>query len=529
MRALLGMGHAHIGLWALILAGCTGRVEYAKGEAGAEGAEEGGAVAEGGAEGSADGGGSTDGAGSGADGDPSDGGGDGGAVETPALRRPPEAPDLDPAPGVVEVELVAAHQTRTVADGRGGEIVVEGYAYNGSSPGPTIRAQVGDTVRVRLRNELEVPTTIHWHGLDVPFEMDGVVHGPGGGAPMAGAVEPGATFTYSFTVDRPLTAWYHPHFDSARQVDAGLYGALVVVDPSEPAVEQDLVLVLDDLPLDGIVVDEGGVDTGGHGTGGGHSGPSEGLWLVNGDVAPRLEVPAGLRLRLRLINVSNSGMLWIGADDEAPLRVIARDQGLLSAIEAPTRELLAPGDRVELEVEPSASPLRLIDHPYVIEGGEATGAAAPVLEILARGAGVPADPLRWPTSGAAPTTDPGSTDVRWLLQGSLSGDDWRINGEVFPEVTVAEAVVDQPVVIEVQNLSPTTHPFHLHGMAFEVLSIDGAAPAARQVEDTLNLGLYQRARLRAVPPAVGDWMAHCHILPHADGGMMTVLRVEEAE
>lgn len=525
-----GVFRARIGAWALILVGCAGRVEYAKG--GAEGDGDGGATTDGSGEGSADGGAASDGGSSGSDGDHSDegGGGDGGVtVEAPALRSPPEAPDLDPAPGVVEVELVAARQTRAVADGHGGEIVVEGYAYNGSSPGPTIRAEVGDTVRVRLRNDLDVPTTIHWHGLDVPFEMDGVVHGPGGDTPMAGAVEPGATFTYSFTVDRPLTAWYHPHFDSARQVDAGLYGALVVVDPSEPAVDQDLVLVLDDLPVDGIVIDEGGVDTGGHGGGGGHSGPSEGLWLVNGDVAPRLEVPAGLRLRLRLINVSNSGMLWIGADDDRPLRVIARDQGLLAAVEAPTRELMAPGDRVEIEVEPTASPLLLIDHPYVIEGGEATGAASSVLEVLARGAGVPADPLRWPTTGAAPTADPGSTDVRWLLQGSLSGYDWRINGEVFPEVTVAEAVVDQPLVIEVQNLSPTTHPFHLHGMAFEVLSIDGAAPAARQVEDTIHLGLYQRARLRAVPPAVGDWMAHCHILHHADGGMMTVLRVEEAE
>jgi len=445
-----------------------------------------------------------------------------------SLATLPEAPDLDPAEGRVEVHLRAHTASWRVPQPEGEPLVVEGYAYSGSSPGPTIRARVGDTVVVELQNDLSVPTTIHWHGIDVPYAMDGVVagaHGHGGadtGLPpedLPGLVAPGARFRYEFVVDRAMTAWYHPHFDSANQVDLGLYGAFVVEDPAEPRLDVDRVLVLDDVNPEALA------EAGSHAAA--HSAHGEGLWLVNGAPAPSLPVIAGQRLRLRFINASNVGTIVLAREDGEPLRVIARDQGALPAAEPVASELMAPGDRVELELLPGPEGLRLIDLPWVHEGGAATGEPAVLLELAASGAGPAAAP-QFVGAALPPTADPGRTDVRWLLQGSLSGDDWRINGEVFPEVTPALGWVGVPLVIEVQNLSPTEHPFHLHGMAFEVLSIDGAPPAQRRVEDTLNLALYQRARLLSTPPSAGDWMAHCHILPHADGGMMTLLHVEEA-
>ena len=78
-----------------------------------------------------------------------------------------------------------------------------------------------------------------------------------------------------------------------------------------------------------------------------------------------------------------------------------------------------------------------------------------------------------------------------------------------------------------RNLSPSHHPFHLHGMGFELLSMNGVPPATKTVEDNLDIPLYSTARVLLNPPRTGDWMTHCHILPHADGGMMTVLRVVE--
>ena len=101
-----------------------------------------------------------------------------------------------------------------------------------------------------------------------------------------------------------------------------------------------------------------------------------------------------------------------------------------------------------------------------------------------------------------------------------------MNGERFPEITIEEVALGDTAIIEVRNLSPTQHPFHLHGHAFEVLSVGDEVPAYRWMEDTLDIPILGRARLRLVADNPGLWMTHCHILPHADAGMMTVLRVK---
>ena len=84
----------------------------------------------------------------------------------------------------------------------------------------------------------------------------------------------------------------------------------------------------------------------------------------------------------------------------------------------------------------------------------------------------------------------------------------------------------QEAIFEVRNLSPTEHPYHLHGMHFEVLSVNGVPPAQRTIEDNFNVRIYESLRLRVVANNPGWWMSHCHILPHAEGGMMSVVQVE---
>ena len=116
--------------------------------------------------------------------------------------------------------------------------------------------------------------------------------------------------------------------------------------------------------------------------------------------------------------------------------------------------------------------------------------------------------------------------MRYVFQGDEQTGQWRINGEAFPDVTIETLPEGVPAVIEVRNLSATEHPFHLHGMSFEVLSVDGVPPDQRTIQDTVNIGIRQTLRILVPADNVGDWMAHCHILPHAEGGMMTVLRVE---
>jgi FtsP/CotA-like multicopper oxidase with cupredoxin domain len=319
-------------------------------------------------------------------------------------------------------------------------------------------------------------------------------------------VAPGETFTASFVVDRPGTFWYHPHFDPEHQLDRGLYGVLVVRDPSEPAVDRELVLVMDSFgEPEAAEADPHVVD------------PTTTTWAVNGVVAPRLELPAGTRARARLLNASNTGLLVL--EDQ---RILAGDQGLLAEVQT-GRLALAPGDRAEVEWD-VGGPFEVTRLPASVAGGEAWGEPEPLLTVAASGGGSAPEPLAWPTSGEAPTPDPGRTDLRFLFTGSPELG-WEINGETFPDVTVPSLPLGSTQVVEVRNASPSHHPFHVHGHAFEVLSVDGAAPARRRIEDTLDVPVRGIARLLLVADNPGLWMTHCHVLPHAEDGMMTLLEV----
>lgn len=426
----------------------------------------------------------------------------------PAFSNPAEALDLDDDPAVVHVRLTAApavHAFQMPPD-EGGELVeVEGYAYNGQLPGPTIRARIGDTLTVELENELDAPTTLHWHGMHVPFEMDG-------GTWMIDPVEPGERTTYSFTLDHAGTFWYHPHFDSAAQVDAGLYGVVVVEDPDEPAADDELILVFDDWALPGFTTSDTGDE---HGAGG-----HVGRWTINGAVDPVVTVRGGEVVRARLLDVSNTGYLWLSWWD---MRIIAGDQGLLEEVSGEP-VLLGPGDRAEAEWLPSVDAFTITDLGYTLSGGQMDmpedRLTVEVSEPAATSAG-----LDWGMGGAPPTEDPGRTDLLYTLSGDTTTGEWYINGEQWPDVTIEEVELDSSVVIEVRNVSPTEHPFHMHGHAFEVLSRNGEAPEVRTIEDTVTVPIYGVLRLLLSADNPGEWMTHCHILPHAEEGMMTVIRV----
>lgn len=136
------------------------------------------------------------------------------------------------------IRLEAREMTWELAPGR----TVKAMAYNGRIPGPEIRVREGERVRVVLENSLSEPTTIHWHGVDVPNAMDGV---PGVTQPP---IAPGATFTYEFDARPAGTRWYHTHVDEHRQMDLGL-GAPLIIEPAEKepiGYDREVTLVLDD-------------------------------------------------------------------------------------------------------------------------------------------------------------------------------------------------------------------------------------------------------------------------------------------
>lgn len=226
-----------------------------------------------------------------------------------------EAPDRNPDPRIVEVEIVAKLAEVEVAP----STRVTAWTYNGGLPGPLIRARVGDRLIVHFRNELEQDTTIHWHGIRVPIEMDGV---PGISQPP---VKTGETFVYDFVVPDSGLFWYHPHVMSAAQVGYGLYGPLLVEDPDEDVgVADALTIVLSDIGIGprGLLepADSGGSAGMVFGREGNHV-------LVNGRVRPSIRARVGVPQRWRIVNTAKSRFFFLDLGGQ-PFIKIGGDGGI---------------------------------------------------------------------------------------------------------------------------------------------------------------------------------------------------------
>lgn len=223
-----------------------------------------------------------------------------GLIATPAVQ--PVAVAAQMPARTHEITLVAEPVRWEIQPG----LVVDGWGYNGSTPGPMIRVTEGDRVRVTLVNRLPVPTTIHWHGIDVPIDQDGV---PG---LSQEAVEPGERFVYEFIATNPGTRWYHSHVDSNLQIQMGLFGAFIV-DPKTPepvTYDREFTYILSEKALDVTpAVALGQADVRNRDAGNGRGGAfTPDLFLMNGKAGTAIEpltIAPGERVRLRLINAGN--------------------------------------------------------------------------------------------------------------------------------------------------------------------------------------------------------------------------------
>src|SRR5216683_6793662 len=154
----------------------------------------------------------------------------------PVAAQPASAPLAQSDGQVRQFQLTVGRTRWELAPGK----LVDAYAYNGQVPGPELRVTEGDTMRVTVNNELDEPTTVHWHGVDVPSAMDGVPDTSG--PPIA----PGACFTYEFVATPAGTRWYHAHFDEMNQQGGGLAGPLIIErrsPPSNAALHRDYTLL----------------------------------------------------------------------------------------------------------------------------------------------------------------------------------------------------------------------------------------------------------------------------------------------
>ena len=217
--------------------------------------------------------------------------------------------------------------------------------YNGSYLGPTLRVHRGDDVEIAVTNSLGEETSVHWHGLLIPGELDGGPHQ---------MIRPGATWRPVLPIRQPAaTLWYHSHVHgrTAEQVCAGLAGLLLVTDDDEMALGLPSEYGVDDLPLvlqdrqfeSGRLILPEGMMTLMHGRRGD-------TLLVNGTANPVARVPRRL-VRLRLVNGSNARIYDLAFGDDRPFHWIASEGGLLEKPIELESLSLAPGERAEILVD----------------------------------------------------------------------------------------------------------------------------------------------------------------------------------
>jgi FtsP/CotA-like multicopper oxidase with cupredoxin domain len=386
----------------------------------------------------------------------------------------------------VAVTLIARKQKFTLPSGE----EVDGFTLNGSSPGPLIQARQGDLVEVTLANEsVKDGATLHWHGIDVPNAEDGVA------GVTQDAVPVGGKHVYRFEAEHRGTYWYHSHQVSSEEVRDGLFGTIVI-----GGAKDDVVAAI-------------------------HT--YNGKRTINGRTGQqRLEVAAGKKIRVRVINTDNT-LVRTGLAS-AEYKVVAVDGRDLNG-PAPTSAAfpLAAGARVDLEaVVPRGKALKLEAGTVSMlfgSGDDPGQLPSATIDLLTYGTPAPLG------------LDPATADRRFEYRigrsaGFLDGVPglwWTINGHKFPDVPMFMVAEGDVVVMTISNSSGQAHPMHLHGHHAVVLSRNGvAASGSPWWIDTLEVGDKERYEIAFVANNPGIWMDHCHNLPHASEGLMTHLAYE---
>ncbi|MEV0085534.1 multicopper oxidase family protein [Saccharopolyspora sp. NPDC050642] len=446
---------------------------------------------------------------------------------------------------IVHVDLRARP---SIVDLGGPEVAT--WTFDDRLPGGEIRLRRGEVLRASLVNELPQDTSVHWHGIAMRNDMDGV---PG---VTQEAVRPGTKFDYEFTVPDPGTYFFHPHV--GVQLDRGLYAPLIVEDPDERGrYDAEAVVVLDDW-LDGVAGDPdaklaeltakgmqmGGMDHGGmpgmggmdHGSTSGNAGPLGSdtgdvdypHYLINGRVpaAPStIGARPGQRLRLRIINAASDTAFRVALGGHR--MVITHTDGFPVQPAETDSLLIGMGERYDAVITAGDGVFPLVASAEGKQGqglalvrtGSGTPPAPDVRpaeldgRLLAAGSLVAAEPVRLPARG------PDRTHALELGMDMSAPYRWTINGKTFEEGRPLPVGQGERVRLRFVNRTMMFHPMHLHGHTYQVVTGPGAGPR----KDTSIVLPMETLEVDFQADNPGQWMIHCHNAYHGEAGMMTTM------
>ncbi|MBO0918239.1 multicopper oxidase family protein [Streptomyces laculatispora] len=396
--------------------------------------------------------------------------------------------------------------------------------YNGSFPGPTIRARSGRTAVVQQVNALDMPTSVHLHGGNNPVADDGG---------MMDTIAPGRSRTYVYENRQPgATLWTHDHAHhmESEHVYRGLSGAYLLGDSNEdalglPSGAYDIPLVLRDAAFDENAAMVYTMDDADNRT----------TILVNGRPWPYLKVE-GRKYRFRLVNSCNLRIFILaltdGTTDQHPVQQIGSDGGLLAAPAETPVMVLSPGERIDFVVDfaqyaPGTKltlsnmlgpgPTELVGQVMRFDVGEKTPDSSRVPAALATLPALPKPTVE--RTFELNMDEPGTGSHQAYINGRTF-DANRIDTTIRWGATEVWTVVNKSATIP--------HNFHTHLVQFRILERDGAAPypAEAGLKDTVLLFPGQVAKLQLTFSSHrGVYPYHCHMIDHSAMGMMGQMKI----
>lgn len=413
-------------------------------------------------------------------------------------------------PTTKHFELTASEFQWKISDQK----TVQAWGFNNSVPGPIIRARKGELVEVKVRNNLNEATLIHWHGVRLNASMDGT-------SDVQTPIQPGEEFTYRFTLPDAGTFWYHSHNNETHQMERGMYGALIVEEDTELVVDNERVFMIDDMKLTPDDKFKKGsklarwIER--------HDGRQGDTLLINGKENTLLSMNAGQVERWRIINAASARYfrLYLGG---RPFSIIGTDGGLIEKPISVSEVLLTPGERVDI----LAGPFEEGEKFYIesLAYNRMTFVKSRHEKFAEVRVGMAVDSISSVPNVLREIEPLASNDavvnrrIKFSVGASLkSGIDFLVNNALHDH--------DKPVMIgdlqvwEISNTSMMDHPFHLHGFFFQVLETNGKPAEFLAWKDTINLAPKSKVKIAWVPDnRPGRWMYHCHILEHHEAGMM---------
>lgn len=472
------------------------------------------------------------------------------------------------------LELIAGLVRREI----NGKVYVM-YAFNEQFPGPLIQVDQGSTVHIRFRNQTELPSAIHWHGirLDNPFDgVPGVTQAP---------VETGEDFLYDVFFWDAGIYWYHPHLREDVGQEMGLYGNIDVKPADDgywSVVNREEFITLDDILIDRGDLVPFGLEHANYSL----MGRFGNTYLTNGVTDYELHVPRGEVVRYHFTNVSNARTYNLSFGDEPRMKAVGSDVGRYEREEWVESMVIAPAERYTVEVRhdkpgrwPIYNKVQAVDlfrgqfysvvdtlGTVVVSEDPATpdyGSSferlrvnedviaefdairhhfdRPVdheLELTVRAGTLPlsvmqmiaADtayfpPVEWHDLMPMMNWIITSQEMEWILR---DRSDRKENGDIRWAFKLGD-IVKIRIVNDPSSFHPMNHPIHFHGQRFLVLERDGIRNPNLVWKDTALIPTGSTVDILLELSNPGTWMAHCHIAEHLESGMAFLFTVDEEE